>query len=97
LDDLKGEDEEIEAHNVYLSVYLSQQMLDILVALKTCAGNSRYLLPSRYDADAPMSRATFHRVTYSVVDQAKRNGLSPSNPSQFMISDAQARTLSLPS
>ena len=70
-----------KAHNVYLS----QQMLDFLVALKTCAGNSRYLLPSRYDADAPMSRATFHRVTYSVVDQAKRNGLSPSNPSQFMI------------
>jgi hypothetical protein len=28
-------------------------MLDILIALKTCAGNSRYLLPSRYDADAP--------------------------------------------
>jgi hypothetical protein len=93
LDDLKGEDEEIEAHNVYLS----QQMLDILVALKTCAGNSRYLLPSRYDADAPMSRATFNRVTYSVVDQAKRNGLPPSNSSQFTISDAQARTLSLPS
>lgn len=48
-----------KAHNVYLS----QQMLDILIALKTCAGNSRYLLPSRYDADAPMSRATFNRVT----------------------------------
>jgi integrase len=58
-----------------LNVYLSQQMLDILVALKTCAGNSRYLLPSRYDADAPMSRATFNRVTYSVVDQAKKDGL----------------------
>lgn len=57
------------------NVYLSQQMLDILVALKTCAGNSRYLLPSRYDADAPMSRATFNRVTYSVVDQAKKSGL----------------------
>ena len=37
-----------KAHNVYLS----QQMLDILIALKTCAGNSKYLLPSRYDADA---------------------------------------------
>jgi integrase len=54
------------------NVYLSQQMLDILIALKTCAGNSKYLLPSRYDADAPMSRATFNRVTYSVVEQAKR-------------------------
>jgi len=60
-----------KAHNVYLS----QQMLDILIALKTCAGNSRYLLPSRYDADAPMSRATFNRVTYSVVEQARKDGL----------------------
>jgi len=45
------------------SVYLCRQTLDIMIALKTCAGNSRYLLPSRYDADAPMSRATFNRVT----------------------------------
>ena len=60
-----------KAHNVYLS----RQTLDILIALKTCAGNSRYLLPSRYDADAPMSRATFNRVTYSVVEQAKNDGL----------------------
>jgi integrase len=60
-----------KAHNVYLS----RQTLDILIALKTCAGNSRYLLPSRYDADAPMSRATFNRVTYSVVEQAKKDGL----------------------
>jgi integrase len=53
------------------NVYLSQQSLDIMVALKTCAGNSHYLLPSRYDADAPMSRATFNRVTVSVVALAK--------------------------
>lgn len=59
------------AHNVYLS----RQALDIMIALKTCAGNSRYLLPSRYDADAPMSRATFNRVTYSVVERAKAEGL----------------------
>jgi len=60
-----------KAHNVYLS----RQALDIMIALKTCAGNSRYLLPSRYDADAPMSRATFNRVTYAVVDRAKKEGL----------------------
>jgi integrase len=60
-----------KAHNVYLS----QQALDIMVALKTCAGNSRYLLPSRYDADAPMSRATFNRITYAVVERAKKEGL----------------------
>lgn len=57
------------------NVYLSTQMLDILIALKTCAGNSRFLLPSRYDADAPMSRATLNRVTYAVVEQAKADGL----------------------
>jgi len=57
------------------NVYLCEQSLDILVALKTCAGNSRYLLPSRYDADAPMSRATFNRVTTAVVVQAKKAGL----------------------
>jgi integrase len=32
-----------KAHNVYLT----QQAMDILIALKTCAGNSKYLLPSR--------------------------------------------------
>ena len=57
------------------NVYLSQQTLDIMVALKTCAGNSRYLLPSRYDADAPMSRATFNRITTAVVARAKKEGL----------------------
>ena len=60
-----------KAHNVYLS----RQTLDIMIALKTCAGNSRYLLPSRYDADAPMSRATFNRITYAGVERAKAEGL----------------------
>src|SRR5579871_325516 len=59
------------AHNVYLS----RQMLDIFIALKTCAGNSRYVLPSRYDADSPMSRATFNRITAAVVERAKNEGL----------------------
>ena len=57
------------------NIYLSQQSLDILIALKTCSGNSKYLLPSRYDADAPMSRATFNRVTKSVIERAEENGL----------------------
>lgn len=60
-----------KAHNVYLS----RQALDILIALKTCAGSSRYLLPSRYDADAPMSRATFNRVTYLVAERAEKERL----------------------
>lgn len=57
------------------NIYLSRQAIDIMIALKTCAGNSRYLLPSRYDADAPMSRATFNRITYAVVERAKEQGL----------------------
>lgn len=60
-----------KAHNIYLS----HQALDIMIALKTCAGNSRYLLPSRYDADSPMSRATFNRITHLVVERANREGL----------------------
>ena len=60
-----------KAHNVYLS----DQMVDIFIALKTCAGNSRYVLPSRYDADAPMSRATFNRITTAVVERAQKEGL----------------------
>lgn len=54
------------AHNVYLS----QQALDILVALKTCAGGSAYLLPSRYDCDKPISNATLNRVIDVTVDRA---------------------------
>jgi integrase len=60
-----------KAHNVYLT----RQSLDIMVALKTCAGNSRYLLPSRYDADAPMSRATFNRITSAIAERAKKADL----------------------
>jgi integrase len=60
-----------KAHNIYLS----RQAADIMIALKTCAGNSVYLLPSRYDADAPMSRATFNRITHLVVGRAKKEGL----------------------
>ncbi|MDZ5699864.1 tyrosine-type recombinase/integrase [Chelativorans sp. M5D2P16] len=57
------------------NVYLAQQALDILVALKTCSGNSKYLLPSRYHADAPMSRATFNRVTMAIIKRAKEQDL----------------------
>ena len=60
-----------QAHNVYLA----RQALDILIALKTCSGNSRYLLPSRYDSNSPMSRAAFNRITTAVVERAKMEGL----------------------
>ena len=43
-------------------VYLSQQALDLLVALRMMAGSSPYLLPGRYETDQPMSDATLNRV-----------------------------------
>ena len=55
-------------------VYLSRQALDIFVALKTCAGGSRYVLPSRYDQDSPMSKATLNRVTTLAYRAAQRDG-----------------------
>ncbi|SIT59058.1 Site-specific recombinase XerD [Mesorhizobium prunaredense] len=57
------------------NVYLSRQSLDIMIALKTCAAHSRYVLPSRYDADEPLSRATFNRITMAIVDRAKKQNL----------------------
>ena len=44
------------------NVYLSRQVMDILVAFKTCAGDSRYILPSRYEPDRPMNGASLNRV-----------------------------------
>lgn len=57
------------------NVYLSSQALDIMVALHTCAGGSKYVLPSRYDADRCMSQATLNRVTQIVAERAKVAGL----------------------
>jgi len=45
------------------NVYLSRQALDILYALKACAGGSRYVFPSRYDSFRPVSNAAFNRIT----------------------------------
>jgi integrase len=67
------------------NVYLSDQALDILVALKTCAGSSRFIFPSRYDGDKPMSKATLNRVLTSVVEAAEADGvpLVPFSPHDF--------------
>ncbi len=54
-------------------VYLSHQVLDIFVALKTCAGGSRYVLPSRYDPDIPMSKATLNQVTTLAYKAAQKD------------------------
>jgi integrase len=56
------------------NVYLSRQAMDIFVALKTCAGGSRYVLPSRYDPDIHMSKATLNQVTKLAFKAAQEDG-----------------------
>lgn len=56
-------------------VYLSSQALDIFVTLHACAAGSRFVFPSRYDAERCMSNATLNRVTQLVVQAAKTKGL----------------------
>jgi integrase len=53
---------------------LSRQALDIFMALKTFAGGSEWVLPSRYDAGQPMSNATLNRVLELVYTQAQKDG-----------------------
>ncbi|MYM22599.1 tyrosine-type recombinase/integrase [Duganella sp. FT135W] len=56
------------------NVYLSSQAMDILVAFKTCAGCSRFMLPNRYDIDRPMSDVSMNAVLTKVVEAANRDG-----------------------
>lgn len=56
------------------NVYLSRQALDMLIALRTCAGDSRYVLPSRYDSDSPMNGATLNRILVLVAQSARAAG-----------------------
>lgn len=56
-------------------VYLSRQALDIFVALHTCAADSKFVLPSRYDPNRCMSHATLNRVTQLIVARGKAAGL----------------------
>ena len=57
------------------NVYLSQQALDIFIALHTCAAGSKFVLPSRYDAVRCMSKATLNRVTQVIAEKAKESNL----------------------
>lgn len=61
-----------KAHNVYLS----QQALDIFTALKMCAGQSKYVLPGRYDQELSMSKATLNRTMTAACNAAKKDGKS---------------------
>lgn len=55
-------------------VYLSRQAVDILIALRTCAGGSKYILPSRYDQDLHISKATLNQILTNVCKQAREAG-----------------------
>ena len=65
--------ERMKRRNPHL-VFLSRQVLDIFIALKTFAGGSEYVLPSRYDSDLPMSSATLNRVLTLTYQAAQKNG-----------------------
>lgn len=56
-------------------IYLSSLALDIFVTLHARAAGSKFVLPSRYDAERCMSNATLNRVTQIVVQVAKTKGL----------------------
>jgi integrase len=55
-------------------VFLSRQAMDILISLKTFAGGSAYVLPSRYDIDKPMSSATLNQVLTLTYKLAQKEG-----------------------
>ncbi|EOI3457171.1 tyrosine-type recombinase/integrase [Cronobacter turicensis] len=65
--------ERMKRRNPHL-VFLSRQAMDILIALKTFAGSSDFILPSRYDSDAPMSSTTLNRVLTLTYRLAQKEG-----------------------
>ncbi len=65
--------ERMKRRNPHL-VFLSCQALDIFIALKTFAGGSEYVLPSRYDSDLPMSSATLNRILNLTYRRAQKDG-----------------------
>ncbi|MCL6363833.1 site-specific integrase [Pectobacterium carotovorum subsp. carotovorum] len=67
--------ERMKRRNPHL-VFLPRQAMDILIALKTFAGSSDFILPSRYDSDTPMSSATLNRVltlTYRLAQKEEQS------------------------
>lgn len=67
--------ERMKRRNPHL-VFLSQQALDFLIALKTFAGGSDYVFPSRHDSDLPMSVATMNQVLALTYRLAQKEGPS---------------------
>lgn len=55
-------------------VPLSDQAIDLLVALKTMAGASEYILPGRYDTSKPMANSTLNRFLFIAAEEATKHG-----------------------
>ena len=72
------------------NVYLASQALDIFIAFESCSVNSRYVLPFRYDAGAPMLRSNFNCITTLSEENARKEGL-PLAPLPFIICDGPPR------
>lgn len=70
MDDPKGAGEAAQS----ASGVSVRQALDIFIALKTIAGGSDYVLPTRYDSDLPMSSATLHQVLTLTYRLAQKEG-----------------------
>lgn len=54
-------------------VFLSQQAIDLLTALKMFAGSSDHVFPSRYETHKPMSSATLNRVMTAYWEYAQKD------------------------
>ena len=57
-------------------IFLSRLAIDIMITLKTFAGSSDYILPSRYDSDMPLRRATLNRLLTLTSRLAQKEGES---------------------
>lgn len=55
-------------------VYLSQQALDIMVALQVSACGSEYILPARYNPRKPMSNSALNRVINATNERIREAG-----------------------
>lgn len=55
-------------------VYLSQQALDIMVALQVSACGSDYILPARYNPRKPMSNSALNRVINATNEKIREAG-----------------------
>lgn len=57
-------------------VYLSDQAIDLLVGLRTCAGSSPFLLPGRYETGQSMTPQALNRTIDATLAKAEERGVT---------------------